>query len=63
MIMVENLRVEVGEFSIRDVTMRVGKGEYMIVMGPSGAGKTVLLQTILGIYPPTSGRIYAQYGL
>ncbi|HDN17661.1 MAG TPA: ABC transporter ATP-binding protein [Candidatus Bathyarchaeota archaeon] len=57
MILVENLRVEVGEFSIRDVTMRVGKGEYMIVMGPSGAGKTVLLQTILGIYPPTSGRI------
>ncbi|MHC4715174.1 MAG: ABC transporter ATP-binding protein [Planctomycetota bacterium] len=34
------------------------EGEYFVLLGPSGVGKTVLLETIAGIHMPDSGRIY-----
>ena len=45
------------EFQIRDVNLEVRRGEYFVVMGPTGAGKTLLLQLIAGIHYPDSGRI------
>ncbi len=48
---------KLGEFSIRGVSFKVGKREYFVVLGPSGAGKTVLLQIIAGIHRPDKGRI------
>jgi len=46
------------EFHLRDVTFEVERGEYFIILGPSGAGKTVLLEIIAGIIEPDSGRVY-----
>lgn len=57
MIEVRGLSVDLGEFKLRDIDLVVEDGEYLVVMGPSGAGKTVLLQTILGIVRPIGGRI------
>ncbi len=57
MIEIEGLSVDLGEFKLDDVNLSVGEGEYMVIMGPSGAGKTILLQAILGIARPESGRI------
>ncbi len=45
------------EFKIRDVNLDVNRGEYFVVMGPTGAGKTLLLQLIAGLHYPDSGRI------
>ena len=45
------------EFQIKDVNLEVRKGEYFVVMGPTGAGKTLLLQLIAGIHYPDSGKI------
>lgn len=45
-------------FKLKDISFEVKKGEYFIVMGHSGAGKTLLLETIAGIYKPDRGRIY-----
>ena len=45
------------EFQIRDVNLEVRRGEYFVVMGPTGAGKTLLLQLIAGIHYPDSGKI------
>lgn len=42
---------------LKDVNLRVGKGEFTVVMGPSGSGKTTLLNMIGGIDKPTSGEI------
>ena len=58
MIRVENLSKDLGEFFLRDVSLEIENGEYFMVLGPTGAGKTILLEMIAGIYKPDSGRIF-----
>jgi len=58
MIQVKNLRVDLGDFQLRDINLKVDEGEYFIVLGPTGAGKTVLLESIAGLYPVKSGQIW-----
>jgi len=57
MIALEHVSMTLGEFSLHDVDLRISTGEYLVIMGPSGAGKTVLLETIAGLRFPDSGRI------
>lgn len=38
------------------VSLEIGAGKRIGLIGSNGAGKSVLLKTIAGIYPPTSGR-------
>jgi len=57
MIEVRNLRVNLGDFSLEDINLSVHDGEYLVVMGPTGAGKTLLLRTILGFIEPSEGKI------
>ena len=58
MIRIENISKDLGEFKLNDVTLHVNDGEYFIILGPTGAGKTILLETIAGIYRPDSGRVF-----
>jgi molybdopterin-binding protein len=58
MVRVENISKDLGEFFLRDVSIDIGDGEYLMILGPTGAGKTILLETIAGIYPPDKGRVY-----
>ena len=60
MIKVENLCVELGDFVLWDASLEVPQGEYFIILGPTGAGKTVLLETIAGLYPAKSGKIWIE---
>lgn len=46
------------EFAIRDVTLEVKEGQYLAIVGPTGAGKTLLLELLLGIHKPDRGRIF-----
>ncbi len=46
-----------GDFKLRDVTFTVERGEYFVILGPTGAGKTLILETIAGFYTPNSGEI------
>jgi len=55
---IESLSITLGEFSVRDASLEIRDNEYFIILGPTGAGKTVLLETIAGIHIPESGRIY-----
>jgi len=55
---VKNLCVDLGDFVLNDINLTVGKGEYFIILGPTGAGKTVLLESIAGLYPIKSGGIW-----
>ncbi|MFN3973068.1 MAG: ATP-binding cassette domain-containing protein [Gemmobacter sp.] len=52
-----------GREVLRDVTFRIGPGEIVTLVGPNGSGKTTLLRALLGILPPTSGRVARQPGL
>ena len=58
MLTIESLSKNLGEFALTDVSLSVADGEYFIVLGPTGAGKTILLETIAGIYTPDAGRIF-----
>jgi len=58
MIRLKNLCVDLGDFQLRDINLTVDEGEYFIVLGPTGAGKTVLLESIAGLYPVKSGEIW-----
>jgi len=40
-----------------DVNLKVGRGETLVILGRSGAGKSVLLKIIVGIQAPDSGSI------
>jgi molybdopterin-binding protein len=57
MLHIEHVSKDMGEFTLKDVSLEVPQGEYMVIIGPTGAGKTILLETVAGIYPPDSGRI------
>jgi molybdate transport system ATP-binding protein/molybdate/tungstate transport system ATP-binding protein len=57
MIEIENISKNLGEFFLRDISFDIRDGEYFMILGPTGAGKTILLETIAGIYRPDKGKI------
>ena len=46
-----------GVYALREITLAVGKGEFVFLTGPSGAGKSTLLRLLLRQELPTSGRL------
>jgi molybdopterin-binding protein len=58
MLRVEGLGRRLGDFSMEDVTFEVAEGEYFVLLGASGTGKTVLLETLTGMLAADSGRIF-----
>ncbi len=58
MISFHHLRKDYGAFTaVREVTLRIGKGEVFGFLGPNGAGKTTTIRIMMGILVPTSGRV------
>ncbi len=56
---VENLSKHFGGIkAVNNVTFEVKEQEILGLIGPNGAGKTTLFNTVAGVYPPTSGKIY-----
>ncbi|MEM3695017.1 MAG: ABC transporter ATP-binding protein [Candidatus Bathyarchaeia archaeon] len=52
---------EIGDMKVevlKDVDLKVEKGEFTVINGPSGSGKTTLLNIIGGIDKPTRGKIF-----
>ena len=44
-------------YALKDVNLKVKRGESVGIIGRNGAGKTTLLRVIAGIYKPTSGKV------
>jgi urea transport system ATP-binding protein len=42
---------------LNDVSLRVGPGELVTMLGRNGAGKTTLLRTIVGLHPVAAGKV------
>ncbi|NLE77791.1 MAG: ABC transporter ATP-binding protein [Chloroflexi bacterium] len=58
MIEIRRLSVELGDFALRNVSLSVMRGEYFMLLGPTGAGKTVLLESIAGVQPIHCGEVW-----
>ncbi len=58
MLELKNINTYYGEFhAIRDVSFTVDQGDFFLVVGPNGHGKSTLLKTICGLLRTTSGQI------
>jgi len=55
---VVGLSKRLGGFRLRDVSFEAERGDYVVVLGPTGSGKTVLLETIAGINRPEAGEVW-----
>jgi molybdopterin-binding protein len=58
MIAIKNLKVNLGDFLLHNMNLDIRPGEYFIVLGPTGAGKTVLLESIAGLHPVLEGEVW-----
>ncbi len=52
-----DITLAAGSFTLGPLSLAAGDGEYLIVLGPTGAGKTLTLETIAGLRRPLRGRI------
>jgi len=58
MLELKNISKIYGDFALRDINLDIGGGEYFVLLGRSGAGKSQLLELIAGLRSPDTGRIY-----
>ena len=55
---VKNLVKTYGDvYALNDVDLNISDGEYFVLLGPSGGGKTTLLRSIGGFIRPDSGSV------
>lgn len=57
MIDLEQLSLNIGHVGIRDLSLTVKPKTWAFIIGPSGAGKTLILEAIAGLHTPEKGRI------
>jgi len=54
---IKNLSVDLGDFHLKNINLSIHEGEYIVLIGPTGSGKSVLLETIIGFYTENEGEI------
>ncbi len=53
----DNVEVRAGSFALGPLSLAVEQGEYLTVVGPTGAGKTLMLEAIAGLREVERGRV------
>jgi len=58
MIRTEEISFHIGTFKLQRLSINIVKGEYFILLGPPGSGKTIFLECLCGLKRIDSGQIY-----
>jgi ABC-type sugar transport system ATPase subunit len=59
MIQVKDLCIEFDGFQLKDINLSIESGEIFVFLGPTGAGKTVLIECIAGLHKLKEGHIWS----
>jgi ABC-type sugar transport system ATPase subunit len=57
MIELRHVSIVAGSFLLDDVSLQIDRGQYAVLMGPSGQGKTTILESLCGLRTISSGTI------
>ena len=57
MLEIKNINLKLNKFSLKNINLNINEGEYFVILGQSGNGKTVFLETLAGLYENFSGEI------
>ncbi len=57
MVKLENISCKTGNFVLSNITLSADNGEYFTILGPTGSGKTILLECVAGIRNISKGNI------
>lgn len=58
LVAIEGITMSFGDFTaVREVDIRVGDGEFLAIVGPTGCGKSTILNAVAGLLTPAQGRI------
>ena len=54
---VSDLHVRLAEFQLAGVSLSLDRGDYLTIIGPTGAGKTIFIEALVGFWQPDQGRV------
>jgi len=54
----KNVSADFGDFYIKNINLEIKEKEYFVILGPTGAGKTLLLEIIAGFHKLKEGQIF-----
>ena len=58
MIELKNVTISAGEFRLPNISLKADAGEYLAIMGPTGIGKTTILEAVCGLRGVETGKVY-----
>ncbi len=57
MLKLKGISITLGDFQLKNINLELEKGDYYVLLGKSGVGKTVLLEIIAGLIKPDRGQV------
>ncbi len=58
MIRLCNVSKRLGDFRLKNIDLDIADNEYFVILGPTGTGKTVILELVAGMYQPDQGEVW-----
>ena len=60
MIQLNHINLTLPEFSLKDITLEIQKNDFFSLIGPTGSGKSLLLEGMMGLIPFSSGNMFLE---